>query len=111
MSGGSWDYFSHRLEEVAIRLKCDKKPNRRALGNMLLKASKALHDIEWVDSDDYGPGDDDAAIMEALGSNASVLILEETIDKAKLAHDELKVAIDKALKTLSEREARNDKCL
>jgi len=73
MSGGSWDYFYSRLEDVATRL-IDSNINqseavlRKALGVLLLKCSKALHDIEWVDSCDYGIGDEREA-LEAIFEN------------------------------------------
>ena len=67
MSGGSWDYFYGRLEEVASRLQCERDPLRKAFGSHLQKCAKALHDIEWVDSCDCLPGDEVKAIKAALG--------------------------------------------
>ena len=55
MSGGSYDYLYHKVEEVADQLDGDRSPLRRAFAEHLHKVAKALHDIEWVDSGDYGP--------------------------------------------------------
>lgn len=77
MSGGSWDYVCYKFEDVAERLLTEQSPARRALGNQIALIAKALHDIEWVDSGDYGRGDDDAAIQAALGANSKELVLAE----------------------------------
>ena len=66
MSGGSWDYFYGRLEDVASRLQCERDPLRKAFGSHLQKCAKALHDIEWVDSSDCSPGDEVESIKAAL---------------------------------------------
>lgn len=96
MSGGSWDYAYDGLDEVAARLSGSESAERRALGVILARVAKALHDIEWVDSDDYAPGDELAAIREALGGNADALILAEAIHAAKAERDRLDKAIKKA---------------
>ena len=70
MSGGSLDYIHWKVEEVAMRLKDkDNTPLQRAFGEHLENVAKALHDIEWVFSGDYGKGDDDEAIKVVLGEN------------------------------------------
>lgn len=67
MSGGSWDYISFKVEETAERL-CSSSADtscyllRRALGKQLLQIGNALHNIEWVDSSDYAPGDEREAL-------------------------------------------------
>lgn len=75
MSGGSWDYFYCKLEEVGFRLRRDSKPLRAALGLLLLQASKAMHDIEWNDSCD-GSDTEDANIIATLGTQAPALMRE-----------------------------------
>lgn len=67
MSGGSWDYFSFRLNDVIEALMNDKctenkerdlgltpeqKESRHKLGRLLRECSQALYEIEWVDSGD-----------------------------------------------------------
>ena len=83
MSGGSWDYVFHNFEDVAERLLTEQSPARRALGNQVALIAKALHDIEWVDSGDYGRDDDEKAIQAALGDNAKELVLAELISGAE----------------------------
>jgi hypothetical protein len=73
MSGGSLNYLYQRVEEAA-----DKKsfvhdagfkqntPLRKAFAKHLLKVAKALHDIEWVDSDDMSVGDENQAIADCM---------------------------------------------
>lgn len=101
MSGGSWDYFYGKLEDVSYRLKNETCSYRKALGKLLLKCSNALHDIEWVDSCDKSPGDEIEAIKKALGKNYKELVLSELIEKA----ESVKSEIDNLIK-----EAQNVKC-
>ena len=50
MSGGSWDYVCYKIDEAADNLIHERCPERRALGHLMHKVGKAMHDIEWVDS-------------------------------------------------------------
>jgi hypothetical protein len=78
MSGGSMNYLYSKLEyEATFRL---DTPERKAFAKHLQLVAKALHDIEWVDSGDYGPGDETAAIAACLSKSA---VLEETIANAR----------------------------
>jgi hypothetical protein len=38
--------------------------------------SKAMHDIEWVDSSDYGPGDEIEAIEAVFGDTSKARRIE-----------------------------------
>lgn len=91
MSGGSMNYLYSKLEYEANFL--SNTPERRAFTSHLQKVAKALHDIEWVDSSDYGPGDENEAIRACLGD---ALILEAAIEQAheaaKVLRDELERA-------------------
>ena len=69
MSGGSYDYAFAKVDEMAERLTNDRDPARVAFGVFLRKVAKAMHDIEWVDSCDYSPGDELAAIKECYDFN------------------------------------------
>lgn len=69
MSGGSWDYLCYRMDDAADQLECSKGPLRQALGTHMRKVAKAMHDIEWVDSHDYAPGDEVDAIRAAIGED------------------------------------------
>jgi len=82
MSGGSYDYAFNRIDELAcqIRARSETDPRRVAFANLLAVCAKAAHDIEWVDSCDYGPGDDHAAIDAALsfgGGNPATIVEAE----------------------------------
>lgn len=67
MSGGSYDYLYMKVDEMAGSLHCGDSALRRAFAAHLRKVAKAMHDIEWVDSCDYGPGDEMHAIRDCLG--------------------------------------------
>lgn len=77
MSGGSMNYLYSKLEYDA-NFDMDT-PERRAFAKHLKLVAKALHDIEWVDSGDYGPGGDTEAIRACLSSGAT---LNETVQAA-----------------------------
>ena len=93
MSGGSWDYFYGRLEDVALRLQCERDPLRKAFGSHLQKCAKALHDIEWVDSCDCSPGDEVKAIKAVLGPDCPALVLSESRKQAEAALEQLRAAL------------------
>lgn len=80
MSGGSYDYLFDKVEDAARRLLQDKHQTRKAFGRHLLLVSKALHDIEWVDSSDMDEGDDLESILKCITPND---VLEVTIEDAK----------------------------
>jgi hypothetical protein len=94
MSGGSLDYAYIRVEDTArdvcIRA---KTPLQRAFGAHLLKVAKALHDLEWVMSDDYGPGDEVEAIRACI---TPAMELEAATEHARAALAELQSVIDGA---------------
>ena len=64
MSGGSMNYLYSKLEYEAD-FEADT-PEREAFAEHLKLVAKALHDIEWVDSCDYGAGDENEAIRACL---------------------------------------------
>ena len=66
MSGGSYDYAYQNVEQMAFDLKKQKCPLRNKFGLHLIKVAKAMHDIEWVDSDDYATGAEIKSIMEVV---------------------------------------------
>lgn len=101
MSGGSWDYVYHHIQEAVDGLLHQSDPLRVALGRKLEPFVKALHDIEWVDSCDYGKGQECEAIMAALGTDAKALILNEVVQKARAIKVELDDAIHAATATSS----------
>ena len=80
MSGGSMNYLYSKLEYEA-NFTADT-PERRAFAQHLKLVAKALHDIEWVDSGDYGPGDENAAIRTCLGD---AVMLSTVLEMAREA--------------------------
>lgn len=97
MSGGSMDYLYSRVEDAARTLCSSPLAYRRALGSRLLKVATALHNIEWVDSGDYGEGDDKKAIQVVLSSTA---VLEELISNAEKLLGELPTELDRVKKEM-----------
>lgn len=93
MSGGSWNYLYSNIEDAAHRLMCDENPLRRALGKKLHPFAKALHDIEWTDSSDYGPDQDVESIKLALGEHWREITLESALQQI----DEIKTGLIKTL--------------
>lgn len=66
MSGGSMNYLYSTVEYNATFEQ--NTPERKAFAAHLALVVQALHDIEWVDSGDYGPGAENAAIMACLNA-------------------------------------------
>lgn len=62
MSGGHYDYLSDKVLEFAKAIEVRGDAKRAAFKRLMLLAAKAAHDIEWVDSADYSPGDEHRAI-------------------------------------------------
>jgi hypothetical protein len=88
MSGGSYNYAYSKIEDLADEI-IPTTQLRKAFKTHLKKVAKACHDIEWVDSCDYGTGDENEAILACLGSDVSRLVLEESIAELTRLHDEL----------------------
>lgn len=87
MSGGSYNYAYRHIEEMAESIENSSKNDalRLAFAKHLRLIAKACHDIEWVDSGDYGQGDEVAAITATL-ENGGIDV--ESQSKA-LAYDEI----------------------
>lgn len=96
MSGGSLNYVYSQVEDAAITV-CtrSKTPLQRAFGIHLYKIARALHDLEWVMSGDYGPGDEDAAIRACI---TPAMELEAATEHARNAMAELSEVIERARK-------------
>lgn len=67
MSGGSLNYVYQHVENAAAEI-ADRadRPEHRAFAEHLRKVAKALHDLEWVWSCDYGRGDELDAIRGVI---------------------------------------------
>lgn len=93
MSGGSLNYVYSQVEyaasEIAIHATCLE---HKAFAKHLLLVAKALHDIEWVLSGDFGPGDDLSAIRKALGEDHASVTRQVAIDEVRRILAELEKA-------------------
>jgi len=93
MSGGSMNYLYSKLEYDATF--STDTPERRAFRMHLALVAKALHDIEWVDSGDYGPGDENEAIRACIGDSR---VMVAAIVAAEEAARVLRAEIERAKK-------------
>lgn len=57
MSGGSYDYVCFKISDIELR-NCLTDPRRAAFQKLLKLIGQAMYAIEWVDSCDWGPGDE-----------------------------------------------------
>ena len=73
MSGGAYDYSYYHVLNIARDIETKNNTRRKAFKKLLFLVGKALHDIEWVDSGDYGDGDEYKAI-DACFSHCGDLI-------------------------------------
>ena len=97
MSGGSMNYLYSKLEyDATFR---EDTPERKAFAKHLKLVAKALHDIEWVESGDYGPGDDIKAIRACLSSAAT---LEAAVEAAHEARKALTAELERACSGMPE---------
>lgn len=87
MSGGSYDYIYWKIEELAENIRnVEIDPRRATLQKVLVKLAKAMHDVEWVDSGDYGEGRDNEALDElfgVLGTSPSLVVKAAAYDTLK----------------------------
>ena len=90
MSGGFYDYAYARVEDFASHPSLAKTAERRAFAALLSDVAEAMHDVEWVDSDDYAPGDENAAIERCLSKE---ILLEQVIADAHEAAAALTTAL------------------
>ncbi len=91
MSGGSMNYLYSRIQsDLSFS---ENTPQRKAFMAHMQLVIKALHDIEWVDSSDYGEGDENEAIMTCIGERG---VLKQLIDDAKRVQNDLAEELKKA---------------
>lgn len=84
MSGGSYDYLCYKIEDASKEIQSRNDNGHRAAFAQLLKlVAKAMHDIEWVDSCDYGKKDEIEAIIKCFKyflNKKDMDLLERKID-------------------------------
>ena len=70
MSGGSLEYVCYKVENAADEIRSRAETlSLKAFADHLDLVAKALHDVEWVFSGDYGDGDDEESIRAVLGTD------------------------------------------
>lgn len=70
MSGDALNYAYFQVQEVAEDIfERSKTTLQTEFGYHLLKVAKALRDLEWVYSGDYGDGDEVKSINKVLGKS------------------------------------------
>lgn len=94
MSGGSMDYLYCKVQQASFS---KDTPERIAFAKHLQLVADALHAIEWVDSGDFGDGDESEPIRKCLGKTGC---LEAAIEEAKKAMGSLQDEIMRAKKLL-----------
>lgn len=88
MSGGSYNYAYKRMMEVADEIR-PLSPLRKAFKTHLRKVAQACQDIEWVDSSDFGEGDENAAIAMCLRKDDWPIAIDLAISEANRVKAEL----------------------
>ena len=78
MSGGAYDYSYYHVLNIARDIETKNNTRRKAFKKLLSLVADALHDIEWVDSGDFGDGDDNKAIDACFSYCKKAKYLEDT---------------------------------
>lgn len=82
MSGGSYGYIFNRINDIELE-HTQTDPRRAAFRKLLKLVAQAMHDIEWVDSGDYGEGDEHEAIDKCfmfLSNDPSIITKAHAYD-------------------------------
>ena len=87
MSGGSLDYVCYKLDDaIEVIERRATTVLQKAFAAHLKDVSKALHDLEWVFSGDYGDGDDVEALRKVVNKEME---LEAATNDARIALKQL----------------------
>lgn len=91
MSGGSYDYAYAVVERFASRMKPDSGGDRSDLrerfAEILDDVSAAMHAVEWVDSGDWVPGDEDEPIKRLLRFESAIRAHKAEFERLRLNPD------------------------
>lgn len=99
MSGGSLDYACYKMDSIIEQIEREgtyygMTVLHKAFVAHLKKVSKALHDLEWVYSADYGPGDEEEAIKACINWKKETLkVMGEELEKLRKEFDEFQIQI------------------
>lgn len=87
MSGGSLDYVCYKVGDAADSIEARATtPLQKAFAAHLRDVSKALHDLEWVFSGDYGDGDEVESLKKVVNKQME---LEAATNDARIALKQL----------------------
>ena len=87
MSGGSLDYVCYRLDDAIDTIERRATTAlHKAFSSHLRDISKALHDLEWVFSGDYGDGDEVESLKKVVNKQME---LEAATNDARTALKQL----------------------
>jgi hypothetical protein len=91
MSGGSLNYGYERIEtlaeEIERRAECAL---HKAFARHLFRVAQAAHDLEWVWSGDWSPGDEEAAIKACMDWRTEMrTVIQEQIEWMRVELNEL----------------------
>jgi hypothetical protein len=89
MSGGCYNYAYSKVEDFAGSMELKDSPIRKAFKKHLELVATAMQAIEWVDDDDYSPGDEDAPILACLGESAEAMTLQAIIEDARRVNEQI----------------------
>lgn len=97
MSGGSFEYAYCGVDEMASQLLTySKNPLWLAFAKHLQLVAKAMHDIEWVDSGDYGEGQEVEAVEKALGDNWIGITAQESLSQIDAIREQVARMVEDA---------------
>lgn len=84
MSGGSYNYFSFKIDDFISDFKTKDDPRRIAFKELMKLCSQAAYNIEWVDSGDCQRGYENEAldkVFSFMGANSDNIVKVAAFDK------------------------------
>lgn len=87
MSGGAYHYKSYQIQEFADEMRTHNDPRRIAFKKLLQLCANVAHDIEFIDSGDYGENDADKSLNDVftfLGNDATIITKAHSFDEMKI---------------------------
>ena len=93
MSGGSFDYLYRRVEDMADELD-GGTPLDKAFAAHLRLVSRAMHDVEWVYSGDYGPGGADESMRAVVSPEVEAVRVDTHPLQTKIKSDQFILDLD-----------------
>jgi hypothetical protein len=92
VSGGHYNYSYRHVADMAQELEECTDPVRKRFAQHLRLVADAMHDVEWVDSCDYGLEGDHAAILKVIGEGKTAE-LTEVLCRLRMSSNELRTLL------------------